>query len=136
MGVTPSPQAPLVIPALIGDARAAGLPATWKAHLGYGDPRASGTELTSAGGYVAQNLSNASSAWTGIASGLAVSVAVTFPVTGAYSDDATHAWLTHPSHPTWLFAVQALSSPIVITAAGDTPPSVKYRVADAAIGVV
>jgi hypothetical protein len=135
MGVTASPQASLVIPSLIGDDAGGSMPATWKVCLGSGDPRRGGTELSSSGGYARVDLSNASSAWTGIPTGVASALVTFDEPTGAWSDEATHLWLLHPSHLSKPFAVQELSRPIAIVSGSDPAPKIRVRVTDAEIGV-
>lgn len=92
--------------ALLGDNHATVVPASFQLAIFNASPLAGGVELTSAGGYARQTVTNNSAAFPAASGGRKVATPVSFPVTGAWSDvgtnwvlyaaDGVTAWFTGP----------------------------------------
>lgn len=103
--------------ALLGDGRAAAMPATVYAHLYTGDVDGGGTELTSAGGYLRVTLANTTANFPVASAGAKTSGVISWTFTAAASDVATWGYL---SDGTDLIIGGPLSAACVIGAAGGT----------------
>lgn len=75
--------------ALLGDGRAAGVPASFSLALFAGDPMGDGVEITG-GGYTRPTVANTTAVWGTAANGEKSTAAIALAGTGTYDNPATH----------------------------------------------
>lgn len=93
--------------------------ATHELALFNGDPRTTGTELTSAGGYDRVTVTNNGTNWPGASGGSTVSAPQVLPTSsGAWSDTATHFVLYDAADGTTAWDSGELTEEISIDASG------------------
>ena len=97
--------------ALLGDARAAGVPASFSLALFDGDPMGDGVEI-SGGGYARVTVANTTAVWGAAANGEKVSTPITLAGTSTYATAATH-WCLFDGTTGWFTGEldEAISEP-------------------------